>query len=169
MLNSLKDVRKGDLILSPGGKPSQVECVVKTICHQGKAELVELAGGLKVTPYHPVRVDGHWKFPCDLGRRQVLACPAVYSFVLREHHVMLINGTECVTLGHGFTGDAVVEHSYFGTAKVVDDLRQFSGWEAGHVELRSGCLVRDAQTGRVAGLAAGLAAGSRCLAEGPVC
>lgn len=65
---------------------------------------------------------------------------------------MIINGAECVTLAHGFTGDEVVEHPYFGTEKVLNDLRGMDGWENGLVVLRTGCLVRDAKSGLVTGL-----------------
>jgi hypothetical protein len=35
---------------------------------------------------------------------------------------MVINGVECVTLGHGFTDNDVIAHPYFGTQKIIDDL-----------------------------------------------
>lgn len=152
MTNLIKDVRKGALVLSPSGSVSRVSCVVKTLCSNNKAQLVELEGGLKLTPYHPVRIQGKWSFPCDLGSVEIVACPAVYSFVLEENHVMVINGVECVTLAHGFTGDNVVSHPYFGTERVLDDLKEMDGWENGQVVLRTGCLVRDTKTGLVSGL-----------------
>jgi hypothetical protein len=142
-LTHVKNVRKGDIVANPGGLASRVLCVVKTICSNNKTELVELEGGLKVTPYHPVRVNGKWCFPRDLGVTEERACPAVFSFVLEENHVMIISGTECVTLAHGFTGDRVVEHPYFGTRKVLRDLEKMQGWEDGLVELRSCFATRD--------------------------
>eukprot|EP00005_Dracoamoeba_jomungandri_P001453 CAMPEP_0174256730 /NCGR_PEP_ID=MMETSP0439-20130205/5932_1 /TAXON_ID=0 /ORGANISM="Stereomyxa ramosa, Strain Chinc5" /LENGTH=654 /DNA_ID=CAMNT_0015339467 /DNA_START=216 /DNA_END=2177 /DNA_ORIENTATION=+ len=50
----VEDIRKGDVVLSENGAASQVVCVVKTICEDGKRELVCLEGGLVVTPWHPI-------------------------------------------------------------------------------------------------------------------
>lgn len=146
----VQDVKKGDVVACPSGS-SRVVCIVKTHCHQGKTQLVEMAGGLKVTPYHPIRVNNKWHFPCELGVPQLVVCPAVYSFVLEASHVMLINSIECVTLGHGFSGDAVVEHPYFGTEKVLKDLEAREGWQQGLVELRSCFAIRNS-AGMVTGL-----------------
>lgn len=139
---------------------AEVVCVVKTHCEGGKAQLVQLEGGLLVTPYHPVRrpSDDSWHFPCELGEVRERECSAVYSFVLSTGHVMCINGVMCVTLGHGLDSDEIVRHQYFGSAsKVIEDLKNVSmeGWTAGLVELYPGCLVRDAASGLVCGIRQG--------------
>lgn len=46
---------------------------------------------------------------------------------------MLVNEIQCITLGHGLKGDKVAEHSYFGTEKIIEDLKQVEGWENGMV------------------------------------
>lgn len=147
----VQDVRSGDVVLGVNGA-SKVVCVVKTVCVGGKTQLVQLPGGLRVTPWHPVRINGEWHFPGDVG--DILfgePCPAVFSFVLDGGHIMVINGTECVTLGHGFVGK-VVGHAYFGTRAVIDDLVQMAGWQQGIIVLRGGCLLRG-EDGLVSGLA----------------
>ncbi len=68
-----------------------------------------------ITPYHPVRIEGKWKFPIDINHFEERDCDAVYSFILDDGHVMVINGVECVSMGHGFTHDDVVKHEFFGT------------------------------------------------------
>jgi len=148
----VEEVVKGDLVRSPCGGPSRVTCVVETLSSTGTTDLVHLEGGLKVTPYHPVRVNGKWNFPCTLSTPKETLCPAVYSFVLVENHVVVINGIECVTLGHGFTGDAVIAHPYFGTQKVILDLQEKEGWKEGRVVFRSCRARRDEATGMVTGL-----------------
>jgi len=148
----VQEVKKGDKVATPNpDRPARVLCVVKTTCHQGKADLVQLEGGLVVTPYHPVRVNGKWHFPRDLGEVMEKDCPFVYSFLLEEGHVMVINGVECVALGHGFEEDQVVAHAYFGSKRVVEDLEAMRGWNDGLVELGPGCLARDLVTGLVCG------------------
>jgi len=149
-LKKVKLICKGDRVMSPYGA-TEVVCVVKTNCYQGKAELVELNGGLVITPWHPVKIQGKWKFPADLGQVVERSCPAVYSFVLKDKHVMLINGIQCVTLGHDFEEEGV-KHPYFGSDLVIKDLQCMHGWRSGLVELNSGCLVLDVDTKLVCGL-----------------
>ena len=61
---------------------------------------------------------------------------------------MYINNIQCVTLGHGFQ-DNVVSHNYFGTDKVIKDLKNMSGWNKGKIHLKPNPLVRDSTTGLV--------------------
>jgi len=75
----------------------------------------------------------------------------VYNYVLDAGHVMLIDGVECATLGHGITGNSVISHSFFGTQAVVQNLQTMSGWNAGRITFGAGCLVRDDRTAHVVG------------------
>merc|ERR1711959_510878 len=115
--------------------PSEVAAVVRTSCPGGQAELVELPGGLLATPWHPIRVEGAWRFPCHLAKPSVQSCAAVYNLVLHGGHAsMFVCGVECVVLGHGLE-DATAEHEYFGTHRVIEDLERTPGWQQGLVEL----------------------------------
>jgi len=143
-------VRKGDRIMTPDNKQAEVLCVVKTMCDQGKERLVELEGGLLITAYHPVRIDGRWHFPCDLGKVIERSCNAVYSFVLKENHIMIINGIQCVTLGHNFKGE-VVQHAYFGSKHIIEDLQKMRGWQSGQIQFSSGCMMKSLNDGLVCG------------------
>jgi hypothetical protein len=149
-MKKVKDIKKDDIIMTSNGDSTKVQCVVKTNCRDNKAKLVNL-NGLLITPWHPVRVENEWHFPSDLGTSIVRYCPAVYSFVLESEHIMIINGTECVTLGHSFKGP-VVGHDYFGSERIVNDLRKIDGWKNGIVELTSDCLIRNKETGLVCGI-----------------
>lgn len=164
-----RDIVRGDVVMGPKG-PAIVECVIKTHCVDGKEDLVIFPNGLRVTPYHPIidAATNKWRFPIDLHPLQrSLPCDAVYNFVLRSGHTMVIQGVECVTLGHGITGDEVVSHTYFGTSRVVDDLRAMRGWHAGLVELFPAlcaggtCMVRDKETGLVCGFASNVTVAQR--------
>jgi len=147
----LENLKKGDLVMTKYGNAGKIICVLRTICSGGKIPLVKFPSGLLVTPWHPIQVQGVWRFPADLGIPEDTVCHAVYSFVLESDHVMVINDTCCVTLAHGFSGP-VVGHSFFGSPKVLDSLKNMSGWEEGHVTLMSGCLKRDITNGLVNGL-----------------
>jgi hypothetical protein len=116
---------------------------VETLCNGGVASLVTLPGGLRVTPFHPVRHGGQWTFPLTLAPAASQPCPAVYSFVLDGGHELIIDGVSCITLAHGFTESPVVAHPYLGTRAILQDLAKLPGWvEHGRVTLRDGCLVR---------------------------
>lgn len=46
---------------------------------------------------------------------------------------MIVNGMECVSLGHGFKDNSVIDHEYLGTGKVVEDLKSHKSWMSGLV------------------------------------
>jgi len=146
----LHAVRKGDQVRSGEGYVVDVHCVVKTWCREGKTSLVSLSGGLQITPWHPVKHRGEWKFPADIIPGEEKPCEAVYSLVLSSGHTVMIGGIECVTLGHELEGP-VVGHEYLGTSKVIQDLKRFPGWEGGLVEFVDGCMVRDRASGLMCG------------------
>lgn len=51
----------------------------------------------------------------------------VYNVVLSTGHVIVINGLQFITLGHGVDDHPVLAHAFFGT--------QVSGWALWHVKL----------------------------------
>ena len=55
-----------------------------------------------------------------------------------------VGGTAVIGLGHGITGDSVASHPFFGTARVIDALKDCSGFSAGRVDLLDGAYVRAA-------------------------
>ena len=74
------------------------------VCHRSACQFpfpylffphqVELASGLLVTPWHPIRVENTWCFPAEIQLPRTRKCPAVYSYVLSRHHVAIIDGVE---------------------------------------------------------------------------
>lgn len=45
-----------------------------------------------------------------------------------------------------------MKHDYFGTQKILKDLKKMNGWESGYVTLSNNCLIRDPLTTLVVGL-----------------
>ncbi len=138
----VKDVKKGDVLrtILPDGSESTgtVICSVVSKPPGGTMDLVTIAG-LKITPWHPMKMvagEQTWHFPGDLakaiGHRADEAIDEVYTFVMDQGHVVVVEGFPVCTLGHGFKG-AVIEHAYFGTQAIIDDLKQLDGWEDGRV------------------------------------
>lgn len=146
----VKYIRKGDIVDTPSG-PSRVVCVIKTKCENNKEYLVSLPSGLVITPYHPIFYNNKWEFPCNIGTTKLIGCDAVYSFVLDNRDSMYINEVLCATLGHNKKG-AVIEHPYFGSDAIINDLKQKPSYYSGVVELRSGSLERDQTTNMIVGL-----------------
>ncbi len=141
----VRNIIKGDIVATLDGlvqSDATIKCVIRTDIENGRQRLVMLDGGLFVTPWHPIRKNGRWIFPANLGEPQEIPCSAVFSFVLDKDHIMIINNTECITLGHDFKED-IVQHPYFGTNKVIDDLKNMDGWSDGLIVLKSGCSQRD--------------------------
>lgn len=147
---SVKEIKKGDYVMSSNNESACVRCVIRTDCFQNKTHYVKLDEGLLITPWHPVRINGVWKFPQDLGNVIVYDTPSVYNFVLDKLHIMTINNVECVTLGHGFQ-EPVVKHPFFGTEKVIEDfkMKYSNGWNKGLILLNSASISRDVDTGMV--------------------
>lgn len=149
------DLVKGDMVLaSCVGETAifaEVLCVVRTMCPDSRAVLVELPGGARLTPHHPVQVDGVWRFPKDLAGTEERPCESVFSFILQDAPSILVGGVPCVALGHGIEEGAAA-HPYFGSERVIEDIAKLDGYESGFVELPAGCAVRDPATGLVCGL-----------------
>jgi len=74
------------------------------------------------------------------------------------------------TLAHGVEGD-VIGHDYFGTERVVEDLKRLSGWAAGVVTITPEDVMRDPVTTFITGIrtpgdAAAAAGASVCAGAG---
>lgn len=171
----LDQLVKGDR-LSTGGT---IKCVVKTVTN-GVATLVNIdrlwitpyhpirvkaatvqripsrlqrqPQGLKWSrPRNKVRIHpAKYAFPCEFAPVVDQACPAIYSFVLTDKHIMNVEGYDCVTLGHHFQEDKA-RHDYLGTHAVIRDLSVLPGYDEGLLEFNTGCLLRSKRTGLIDG------------------
>mmetsp|Transcript_45237 Transcript_45237/g.113785 ORF Transcript_45237/g.113785 Transcript_45237/m.113785 type:complete len:692 (-) Transcript_45237:228-2303(-) len=157
----ISDLAKGDRLLSGLGAEAEVLCVVQSRCRSGRALLIEVsargaaaaATPLRLTPHHPVFVDGEWRFPIDLseGHTKEQECEAVYSLVLSGAPAALVDSVPCVALGHGLSEGAAA-HPYLGSPRVLEDLQALPGFVSGRVELFPEDVVRDPETGLICGL-----------------
>jgi hypothetical protein len=158
-LKLVKNIRHGDVINTSSQRTARVICVVKTPNPTREAQLVELSGGLLITAWHPIRFCSSphnansissWVFPHSIALPSLRASEAIYTFVLDSGHVAIVNGVECVTLGHEMEDNEVVKHPYFGTQRVVEDLKGCAGWVEGLVQVKG--FLRDPVTGLVNGV-----------------
>ncbi len=65
-------------------------------------------------------------------------CSYVYTLLLEDNHVLLVNGVECITWGH-HSADPCLAHPLFGSDKVVRALEGMHGFSKGFVCLQ-GCI-----------------------------
>ena len=146
---ALKNIKRGDKIMSLSENNIQtsayVICVVETKINSKIREMIELPGGLKITPWHPVKYSvysmennkliNNWMFPSTINNTTLVCVDSIITLVLDEHHVAIVNDVPCITLAHNFT-NGVLDHPYYGTNKVLYDLQMHYGWNYGHIILK---------------------------------
>jgi hypothetical protein len=90
-----------------------------------------------LTPYHPYLDDqGRWTTGMDTVGSEPVDITIVYNLVLSNGHIIDVGGIKACTLGHGFKGP-VIEHPFFGTQAVIDDLKKTAGWSSGYPTYRN--------------------------------
>ncbi len=149
----VQKVTKGTKIES-FGKTASVICVLKTKM-SGILRRNILKPSTVITPYHPVFFNTQkvpeWIFPNDSNKfnNESFKDVYVYDFILDNHHIVeLGGGVFAATLNHGFNGE-VIGHDYFGTQKIINDLKKHSGWESGFIQLDNYTFIRDTITSKI--------------------
>ena len=126
----LSRIKKSDIIKSFDENNNivgaKVLCVVETLITSGKREYVNY-NGLLITPWHPIKLalhgnDENWFLPGEVFSSYILASTSMITLVLENHHVMIVNGIKCITLGHNFSHHPKLKHPYYGTNKVIENL-----------------------------------------------
>ena len=143
----VRDINPGDVVY----EGYKVQVVIKTIV-EDTIPMVLFNTGLGITPWHPILEKGEWVFPCRIDTPIKTYVKEYYNLVLDKGHIVNLNGFYVATLAHGFTGNAVIQHPYFGTNKVLEDLQQHPDWPTGYVVLEARDAQRDPTTGLIASL-----------------
>jgi len=142
----IKDVIPGSLVWTPNG-PARVTALV-TCNTKNKSQPMSQIDGLSITPWHPIRVKGVWQFPASLYFYTERMLQTVYNLVLDNGHIINVEGFDCITLGHGFT-EPVAAHDFFGTQRVIDDLKKLPGWDEGRPTFTNLVAVKDPVTNMI--------------------
>lgn len=139
-------ISKGDTVISYDNEindyiETKIVCVVKTECYERKELLTIVSDSnnpdLKITPYHPLFKNDTWFFPINHPNNfitKVMDCDYIYTFVTENRKPIVVNGHIYATLGHNSEGE-IIQHPYFGTNKVIDDLIKLYGWDSGIINL----------------------------------
>ncbi|KAF8610495.1 vWA-like protein [Ceratobasidium sp. AG-I] len=146
------ELRRGMTVRTPTGN-ARVAAVLRTAC-SNRTMLLSSIGQLAVTPWHPIMQNESWVFPAEVCEPKSMTCDYVYSILLEpspnaESHALCIEGTWCVTLGHGCT-DSVRAHEFLGNyTRVMDALSKMEGYydESGIID--GAGVVRHAVTQEV--------------------
>lgn len=148
----LTDVVLGDQIasrdLDDNPVIANVVCVLEIKVTGGIREFVDLPGGLYITSWHPIKWRGDWVFPANIKDPVIKSSRSIITLVLDKHHVWIINGYQCIMLGHGFT-EGVLAHPYYGTNAVIDDLKSHYGWSIGKVTVNDSDVIFVKENGLV--------------------
>jgi hypothetical protein len=155
-LKSAENIKKGDEVVTVSLKngieyidTGIVECVVMTEClggHQAMASLKGITGNeLNITPYHPVILPGssEWVYPKDMGKVDMIRCSKMYTFVISNRKSIIVDDYVFATYGHGLSDNSVIQHDFFGTDLVVNDLKNFVGYRSGKVYLTNNMFIRN--------------------------
>ena len=143
----VEDLQKGDKVVSVktdivGSKcvhytKSVIECLIETKCEKGKELMVKI-DNLKITPYHPIMDETYtWTFPKFMGEVKEVKCPTMYTFVIKDRGSVVIDNHIFATYGHHLEG-GIISHNYFGSDKVIQDLKMFETYQYGIV-----CLTKN--------------------------
>jgi len=143
----VRDLLKGDEIISENGLIAKIECLVKfPINHEMPMVCLN---GLYLTTKHPVLNNGIWTYPKNIEKPTMKFMDAIYNLVLSCGHVAEINGISVVTLGHNKHDNKIVSHMYYGTNRIIEDLRRFADFKTGFINMEKSKKLKDPLTGHV--------------------
>lgn len=145
----IASIEPGTLVATPTGLAA-VQALVTCRTQQRSQPMTQL-GDLWITPWHPVRMNGIWQFPAQFAGCRERLLQVVYNLVLSSGHIVYAEGYEACTLAHGFTDSPVVQHDFFGTERVLQDLAQVPGWEVGRPTFQNLVAIRDETTDVICG------------------
>ena len=124
----------------------EIECVIKTNYDMEHINLVKI-NDLTITPYHPILPWYHthkreWMFPSSIKTPELIHCNSLYTFVTKERNSIVIEGFAFATLGHNLQGN-VISHDYLGTDQVINDLKKFTDYDTGLINLTPNMFKRN--------------------------
>lgn len=155
----VKNLKKGDKVLSIFNKVAEVICIIRTKI-ESSINLVDF-NGVKLTPWHPIFIKNKWVFPIDIKLAKEYDFKFendkdkyIYNVVLDSGHVLIINDVKCVTLGHNYTDNNVIKHPYFGSQEIIKDLKKkySDEWNNGLITLKKNSYIRNENTKLISNL-----------------
>jgi hypothetical protein len=146
----VRDIQPGDIIISRDAinEIAQIKCVLKLRIN--KYTIMTCLNGLNgINSNHPIYIDNNneWIFPETYTNATYGAIPEqyVYNFILDNGHTInMQGGFNFACLGHGINKSPIIQHPYFGTNRIIDDLKDHDDWIKGYITLDNWNYVRNA-------------------------
>lgn len=122
-----RDICAGDLVQLSDGSLVKVEC---SLTQRIEAEMeMCLIGQCWVTTEHPVRIgNGGWVIPKDIMEPEMVFVDQINNFVLERGHHVMVDGVECITLGHMMDEPQQLYHAIWGTNVIREFLKTLPGY-----------------------------------------
>jgi len=149
---AVQDIQPGDIVISRNtiNGTARVKCVLKLQIMYDML-MICLNGKDAITHFHPFYIDSdsnsnNWIFPEDYtsATHGAIAGEYMYDFILDSGHtVNMQGGFNFACLGHGITTSAVIRHAYFGTNRIIDDLKDHDDWVKGYITLNEWRFIRN--------------------------
>lgn len=136
---------------------SYLECLVILNSNNGYEYMVELDNNLTISPYHPIythkMLKYEWIYPKEISTSipQKIHCDKLYSVLVSNRKPVIINDYICSTLGDNLQENSI-NHKYFGSKNVIEDLKKFSTYKLGFVNIDKYLLIKDYSNGEVISL-----------------
>jgi hypothetical protein len=150
----IQHVRPGDVVRTEGGNSATVLYTLELGTKQPLLKMCRVSE-LWLTPYHPVKIGGVWRNPCDLVATMEMPMPKLFNIILDGRHVLEISGAITVSLGHGLT-ESGVAHPFFGSREcIMEAIKGQPGFAEGRVIFKDLVATHDKTTGLINGWAEG--------------
>lgn len=145
----VKDLIKGDEVLSINNVKAKIECIIITKINKEHIQMCNI-NEMLITPYHPVIYNNKWIYPINVVKPKNIKIELVYNLVLSNGNVVVyLNNTPVVTLGENNIIDINIHHAYLNSNNVINDLSNKVGYYNGVVVLEQSDFVRDTVTNEI--------------------
>jgi hypothetical protein len=108
---------EGDNVWTQDGD-AVVEYALELGSHDSPIQNMCRVGQLLLTWYHPVKQGNIWVSPCTVAQVEAMHMPVVHNLIVSRGHILDIDGTLTVSLGHGLNVEGV-EHTFFGSKQRI--------------------------------------------------
>lgn len=140
------DLIKDDIIISLDEKPAKIICIIKQKINTNKTLMCkiesEIYNPLYISEWHPIYINNKWIFPCDNYQSIDIELDYIYNIILESRHVIIINNIPIITLGHNITDNDVLKHDYYGTDKIINDLKLIDNYENGLIVINNPQIIK---------------------------
>jgi Mg-chelatase subunit ChlD len=141
----VSDIVPGDIVISNDSLTGQARIthIIRLRINE-PFQMCSPDGKVGITSYHPFwkttsSLHRDWQFPIQELTENYLYTHIdeyIYDFIIDQgYSVALEGGYNVACLGHGCQDSTVIMHEYFGTQRVIDDLKDHEAWSTGYIIL----------------------------------